>query len=293
MTPAETTDPPLPTAAPHDRRGCRRAPRPRTRPSCAPTRRQPVPHTPGVVHAPGRPLAARSTAASARASACSSRAAGPTSSPRSPCSRCAATGSTPRSSSPTSSCRSRRSGSTSTSSPGWGRSSPRPIRSRADLAQLRDLTPDDVPDITESVRLLTAELGATPLIGFAGAPFTLASYLVEGGPSRNHEHTKALMHGDPQLWHDLCAQLAQISGAFLRVQAEAGASVVQLFDSWAGVLSRADYTASVQRALGHGARRRSPTSTCRASTSASARGSCSRSWARRAPTSSASTTASR
>ena len=122
----------------------------------------------------------------------------------------------------------------------------RPIRSRADLAQLRDLTPDDVTDITESVRLLTAELGSTPLIGFAGAPFTLASYLVEGGPSKNHEHTKALMHGDPRLWHDLCAQLAQISGAFLRVQAEAGASVVQLFDSWAGVLSRADYTASVQ-----------------------------------------------
>jgi uroporphyrinogen decarboxylase len=123
----------------------------------------------------------------------------------------------------------------------------RPIRSRADLGQLRDLTSDDVPDIAESVRLLTAELGATPLIGFAGAPFTLASYLVEGGPSKNHEHTKALMHGDPGLWHDLCAQLARISGAFLRVQAEAGASVVQLFDSWAGVLSRADYTASVQQ----------------------------------------------
>ena len=120
-----------------------------------------------------------------------------------------------------------------------------PIRTRADLAQLRDLTPEDIPDIAESVRLLTAELGGTPLIGFAGAPFTLASYLVEGGPSKNHEHTKALMHGDPQLWHDLCAQLAQISGTFLRVQALAGASVVQLFDSWAGVLSKADYTASV------------------------------------------------
>ena len=143
--------------------------------------------------------------------------------------------------------RCRRSGSTSTSSPASGPVVARPIRTRADLAQLRDLTPEDVPDITESVRLLTAELGATPLIGFAGAPFTLASYLVEGGPSKNHEHTKALMHGDPQLWHDLCAQLAQISGAFLRVQAEAGASVVQLFDSWAGVLSRADYTASVQQ----------------------------------------------
>ena len=129
--------------------------------------------------------------------------------------------------------------------PGVGPVVARPVRSRADLAQLRDLTPEDVPDITESVRLLTAELGTTPLIGFAGAPFTLASYLVEGGPSKNHEHTKALMHGDPRLWHDLCAQLAQISGAFLRVQADAGASVVQLFDSWAGVLSRADYTASV------------------------------------------------
>ena len=130
--------------------------------------------------------------------------------------------------------------------PGVGPVVAHPIRARGDLEQLRDLRPDDVPDITESVRMLAGELGATPLIGFAGAPFTLASYLVEGGPSKNHEHTKALMHGDPRLWHDLCAQLAQISGEFLRVQAEAGASVVQLFDSWAGVLSRADYTASVQ-----------------------------------------------
>ncbi|MEO5609593.1 MAG: uroporphyrinogen decarboxylase [Ornithinibacter sp.] len=130
--------------------------------------------------------------------------------------------------------------------PGVGPVIERPIRSRADLGQLRDLHPEDVPDIIESVRLLVAELGGTPLIGFAGAPFTLASYLVEGGPSRNHEHTKALMHGDPDLWWDLCAQLAQISGAFLRIQAEAGASVVQLFDSWAGVLNRADYTALVQ-----------------------------------------------
>ena len=86
-----------------------------------------------------------------------------------------------------------------------------------------------------------AELGPVPLIGFAGAPFTLASYLVEGGPSKNHERTKALMHGDPQLWHDLCERLARIAGAFLRVQVEAGASVVQLFDSWVGMLSAADY----------------------------------------------------
>jgi uroporphyrinogen decarboxylase len=122
-----------------------------------------------------------------------------------------------------------------------------PFRRRADLARLPELTPDLVPDIAESVRLLTAELGGTPLIGFAGAPFTLASYLVEGGPSRNHEHTKALMHGDPELWRDLCARLAQIAGTFLRVQVEAGASAVQLFDSWAGVLSRADYTRLVQQ----------------------------------------------
>jgi uroporphyrinogen decarboxylase len=75
----------------------------------------------------------------------------------------------------------------------------------------------------------------------------LAYYLVEGGPSKNHERTKALMHGDPDLWDALCARLAQISGAFLRVQAEAGASAVQLFDSWVGALSRADYTRHVQR----------------------------------------------
>jgi uroporphyrinogen decarboxylase len=131
--------------------------------------------------------------------------------------------------------------------PGVGPVVAEPVRTRADLDRLVPLTPDAVPDITESVQRLVVELGGTPLIGFAGAPFTLASYLVEGGPSRNHEHTKALMHGDPQLWSDLCERLAQISGAFLRVQVEAGASAVQLFDSWVGALSRADYVAHVQR----------------------------------------------
>ena len=121
-----------------------------------------------------------------------------------------------------------------------------PIRTREDLARIPELTPEHVPFITEAVRLVVAELGATPLIGFAGAPFTLASYLIEGGPSKNHERTKALMYGDPQLWHDLCARLAQISGAFLRVQAQAGASVVQLFDSWVGALPRRDYETFVQ-----------------------------------------------
>ncbi len=131
--------------------------------------------------------------------------------------------------------------------PGVGPVVAQPIRARADLDRLVPLTPDAVPDITESVRRLVGELGGIPLIGFAGAPFTLASYLVEGGPSRNHEHTKALMHGDPQLWSDLCERLAQIAGAFLRVQVEAGASVVQLFDSWVGALSRVDYVRHVQR----------------------------------------------
>ena len=130
--------------------------------------------------------------------------------------------------------------------PGVGPVVAKPIRSRADLDRLPELTAEHVPYITEAVQILTRELGSTPLIGFAGAPFTLASYLVEGGPSKNHEHTKALMYGDPQLWDDLCTRLAQISGAFLRVQAEAGASAVQLFDSWVGALPRADYERFVQ-----------------------------------------------
>lgn len=130
--------------------------------------------------------------------------------------------------------------------PGVGPVLERPFRSREDLDRLPELTDEHVEDITVSVRQTVAELGDVPLIGFAGAPFTLASYLVEGGPSRNHEHTKALMHGDPQLWSDLCARLAQISTAFLRVQVQAGASAVQLFDSWAGALSRADYLRFVE-----------------------------------------------
>jgi uroporphyrinogen decarboxylase len=117
----------------------------------------------------------------------------------------------------------------------------KPVREPADVERLRALEPDDVPYVSEAVRALTAELGDTPLIGFAGAPFTLASYLIEGGPSRDHARTKALMHGRPELWHALLARLAGIAGAFLRVQIDAGAAAVQLFDSWAGALSLADY----------------------------------------------------
>ncbi|MER5841598.1 MULTISPECIES: uroporphyrinogen decarboxylase [Streptomyces] len=129
--------------------------------------------------------------------------------------------------------------------PGIGPVVEQPFRTRADLARLRDLTPEDVSYVTEAYGLLTAELGATPLIGFAGAPFTLASYLVEGGPSRTYENAKAMMYGDPELWADLLDRLADITAAFLTVQIEAGASAVQLFDSWAGALSPADYRRSV------------------------------------------------
>jgi uroporphyrinogen decarboxylase len=130
--------------------------------------------------------------------------------------------------------------------PGVGPVIAQPVTSAGDLERLRLLDETDVPFVTAAVRALVAELGEIPLIGFAGAPFTLASYLVEGGPSREHARTKALMHGDPVLWHALLDRLGCISAAFLRVQVDAGAQVVQLFDSWAGALSAADYATFVQ-----------------------------------------------
>ncbi|RKE10129.1 uroporphyrinogen decarboxylase [Catellatospora citrea] len=121
-----------------------------------------------------------------------------------------------------------------------------PVRTLADLDRVRLLDPAAVSYVDEAVRMLTAELLDKPLIGFAGAPFTLASYLVEGGPSRNHTQTKALMYGDPQLWHALLDRLADITLTFLKVQIGAGVSAVQLFDSWVGALSEADYREYVQ-----------------------------------------------
>jgi uroporphyrinogen decarboxylase len=129
--------------------------------------------------------------------------------------------------------------------PGVGPVVANPIRTHADLAQLRDLAEADVSYVTESVRRLVAELGPTPLIGFAGAPFTMASYLIEGGPSRDHALTKSLMHSDPALWNGLLGRLAVIARQYLQVQIDAGVSAIQLFDSWAGSLSRADYDAFV------------------------------------------------
>jgi uroporphyrinogen decarboxylase len=129
--------------------------------------------------------------------------------------------------------------------PGVGPVTGQPFRSEEDLARLRDLSPGDVPYVTEAVTSLVAELGGTPLIGFAGGPFTLASYLIEGGPSRNHDRTRALMYGRPDLWHALLARLADITAAFLRAQVSAGVAAVQLFDSWAGAVGPDEYRAAV------------------------------------------------
>ena len=120
-----------------------------------------------------------------------------------------------------------------------------PIRETAAIDALRPLEPEvDEPFVTEAIRLLVKEL-AVPLIGFAGAPFTLASYLVEGGPSRTFERTKALMFGDPRSFERLLATLADLAVAHVRAQADAGARAIQIFDSWVGAVSRDDYGASI------------------------------------------------
>jgi uroporphyrinogen decarboxylase len=129
--------------------------------------------------------------------------------------------------------------------PGVGPVVEQPIREARDLQRLRALDPGDVPFVTEAVGTLVAELGATPLIGFAGGPFTLASYLVDGGPSKSFDKTKSLMYGNPQLWNALLRRLADITISFLQVQVAAGASAVQLFDSWAGMVSPEDYRQAV------------------------------------------------
>ena len=117
-----------------------------------------------------------------------------------------------------------------------------PIRTAGDVAGLKPLDVERVSPVRKAVGLLVDALGEVPLIGFAGAPFTLASYLVEGGPSRHHERTKAMMFGEPQTWHALMSALTDVTIAFLQVQVDAGVDAIQVFDSWAGALSLADYT---------------------------------------------------
>lgn len=125
--------------------------------------------------------------------------------------------------------------------PGEGPHIENPIRSHADIEALRPVEPRESLAFTlDAIRMLRAELDV-PLIGFAGAPFTLASYAIEGGPSKNFERTKALMYNDPKGWHRLAEKLSRCVRDYLVAQVEAGARAVQLFDSWVGALSPADY----------------------------------------------------
>lgn len=138
--------------------------------------------------------------------------------------------------------------------PGVGPVIESPVRTAQDVDRLRPLEPErDVPFVLETIRGLTAEL-KVPLIGFGGAPFTLASYLVEGGPSRSFVETKRLMYSDPATWHKLMDRLAESALAYLRAQVAAGVNALQIFDSWVGALSPADFDGyvapAVQRIVG-------------------------------------------
>jgi uroporphyrinogen decarboxylase len=133
--------------------------------------------------------------------------------------------------------------------PGRGPVIADPFRSTGDIERLRPLQPAvDVPFVLEAVRLLRKELDV-PLIGFAGAPFTLASYLIEGGPSRTFERTKAFMHADPAGWERLMGVLAESAVGYLAAQVEAGVQAVQVFDSWVGSLDPDDYARFVLPAM--------------------------------------------
>jgi uroporphyrinogen decarboxylase len=129
----------------------------------------------------------------------------------------------------------------------------RPVRSAEDIEALRVIEPEDgLGYVLKTISLLSRELeGKKPLIGFAGGPFTLASYLVEGGKSANYLRTKRLMYSEPELWHKLAGKLAEVVRRFLRAQVNAGASAVQLFDSWVGALSPEDFVQYVEPHLSH------------------------------------------
>jgi uroporphyrinogen decarboxylase len=129
--------------------------------------------------------------------------------------------------------------------PGTGPVAQNPLRTSADLARLRPLNLTDIEYVTDTVRILVKELNV-PLLAFAGAPFTVASYLIEGRPSRTYQNTKYLMHADTMLWHEIMERLVQHSVTFICAQLDAGAEAFQVFDSWAGALSRRDYDAFVK-----------------------------------------------
>ena len=126
---------------------------------------------------------------------------------------------------------------------GEGPSIGRPIRDAADVDRLRDFEPREaLSHVLETIRILRGELAdRLPLIGFGGAPFTLASYAIEGGPSSNYAKAKAFMYAQPDAWHRLCDRFARVIADYMRAQIDAGAQAIQIFDSWVGQLSRADY----------------------------------------------------
>ncbi|MED4455328.1 uroporphyrinogen decarboxylase [Metabacillus fastidiosus] len=117
-----------------------------------------------------------------------------------------------------------------------------PIRSVQDVEKLGEINPEqDVPYVLDTIKLLTREQLRVPLIGFAGAPFTLASYMIEGGPSKNYNKTKAFMYAEPKAWFALMDKLSEMTITYVKAQINAGAKAVQIFDSWVGALNVADY----------------------------------------------------
>ena len=135
--------------------------------------------------------------------------------------------------------------------PGVGPVFADPLREKGDVDRIRQLDAGaDVPFVLETIRQLVTEL-EVPLIGFSGAPFTLACYLIEGGPSKDHARTKALMYSDPSTWSDLMMRLAEMILAYTRAQVAAGARAIQLFDSWIGVVGRDDFDVHVKPAVAH------------------------------------------
>jgi uroporphyrinogen decarboxylase len=129
--------------------------------------------------------------------------------------------------------------------PGTGPVASQPLRTRDDLARLRPMELSDISYVVDTVKILASEL-KVPLLAFAGAPFTVASYLIEGRPSKTYKNTKYLMRADTKLWHDVMERLVQHSVEFISAQLTAGAEAFQVFDSWAGSLSRADYDTFVK-----------------------------------------------
>jgi uroporphyrinogen decarboxylase len=117
-----------------------------------------------------------------------------------------------------------------------------PIRALKDVENLGEIHPEeDVPYVLETIKLLTTEQLDVPLIGFAGAPFTLASYMIEGGPSKNYNKTKAMMYAEPKTWFALMDKLADMTITYVKSQIKAGAKAIQIFDSWVGALNVQDY----------------------------------------------------